>query len=933
MDYELVIEDLTNPQEPLILHQAARGSLRQIWNGSDDKTQPIVGGEYEFTLENFSGVDGLYSEYFTSDENRFRLTQRVFSTGEIVFQGFFLPETYSEPYENGVHYVQFSAVDGLGLLRGKKLPPEFYENEHFVTDALAQLLTLTGINFDIYLAPAIVNHLNKKWHQIVFDGRKYWDIDTLPSAYEILEELVSSMRCQLFQSQGRWYIEGVNFRHLKTVKFDTYNLSGTFLGSFDIEKNVKTVYWSPTPTISTVPGMREVSVSHEAAMLVLSEEVFQETNISWAKSVGNFDFVARHWDYTHYLPKIIYPEYYLELPVSDAAVLNVSNKIELKEKKYVLKGTKVRIKLAFELLPWYGSISETRKTDNRVSGIWIDMQVYKISLNATPLFYNASTIIGDATRLVFQDDLKTDVNLEFVAQENGYINIELFEPRGILTETWIEAVRVLNLEIENIDQRDNFIYTEDLNLDSSRTREIDLALSDDISLESKCFYLEKTREFEINADTVVKVPIRYGRQQNGKNYAIVSVEGAVLIQQYPNNVFYRVFILVNNPIVHFNLNGGEEMAIETEEYYDGGSFFIPDNFYVHVQPYKPATIDRTEWMKWSDAVYKIEQKPYAQVVAEIEGKLFKEPHIMIEATVQNPIKFNDLIEFAYKGVKKYFVPTNINWNPDDNETQVTLIEGVYAGASLGNIPPYVDAGPDIMIGTSATSAQITQAVVNDPDGSISSLLWERISGDAGESYSSNAALNPLISGLLGNAYTFQLTATDNTGATASDTMHVFRVGDYNIVLTLISSEEFSGDSVGGERYQNYLKLKETWQLEIVENLPVNVSVNLFFDVTLGMNSTNDSSNGHSAIKVFKYGNLSFMKNFSTSIPDEQTFSAFFQVNKPDVITIEFESEIKINTGQTIADAYVAIEFNKAVFVNGMGTITNLPFKKELKAII
>src|SRR5690606_24447607 len=101
------------------------------------------------------------------------------------------------------------------------------------------------------------------------------------SAHEILEDIVFSMRCQLYQSEGKWFIEGINFRHLKKVKFDTYDIDGNFKGGFDHEKNIKVVHWSPTPTITMVPGLKEVIVTHEAAKLTLSSEVFKDTNIKW----------------------------------------------------------------------------------------------------------------------------------------------------------------------------------------------------------------------------------------------------------------------------------------------------------------------------------------------------------------------------------------------------------------------------------------------------------------------------------------------------------------------------------------------------------------------------------------------------------------------------------------------------------------------------
>lgn len=530
------------------------------------------------------------------------------------------------------------------------MPDSFYKEEHYVTQVIADILSFTQVGFDIYLSPAIRNHLNKYWHEIVVDGRKYIDKGKKESAYDILKSIIHDMRCQLFQSEGRWYIEGINTRHLQTVKFDTYSPTGDYLESYNIDKNVKVVHWSPTPTISVIPGLREVTVTHTASELNISSEVYKETNIKWIKGAGVLGrFLPRHWDYTIYQPKHRNPEYFLELPVSNTSTLDEAKKITLKEKPYLLKGYKVKMKLEFELInDTFQEITRQQIEDRRASGIWIDMQKYKIKLNENTVLSNFNTAPGDTTRLVFKDDLKASASLEFIAGENGYLDVELYEPIGYVPETLINRVRLTNVTIENIEQEKDFVYTEFVNEESSRVQEIELSHSDDISTKSKAFYLEKLREYPEHEGTGVLVPIRYGRPQNGKNYSFVSVEGAALIEQFPNKVGYlNYFDRIAPPKVHYNLHGGEEMAIETEELYTEGSF------YVLAQAYEPATIDRIEWLKWSDAVYNVEQKPYAQVVAEIESKLFRLPHLGIEATVQAPIKFNDIILKKYNNQNRF----------------------------------------------------------------------------------------------------------------------------------------------------------------------------------------------------------------------------------------------------------------------------------------
>src|SRR5436190_1582984 len=81
-----------------------------------------------------------------------------------------------------------------------------------------------------------------------------------------------------------------------------------------------------------------------------------------------------------------------------------------------------------------------------------------------------------------------------------------------------------------------------------------------------------------------------------------------------------------------------------------------------------------------------------------------------------------------------------------------------------NQPPTVNAGADVT--TTATSVTLNGSA-SDPDGSIISYAWSKISGSGGTIGSPNSA-STTITGLSAGTYTFRLTVTDDKGATASD---------------------------------------------------------------------------------------------------------------------------------------------------------------------
>jgi hypothetical protein len=81
-----------------------------------------------------------------------------------------------------------------------------------------------------------------------------------------------------------------------------------------------------------------------------------------------------------------------------------------------------------------------------------------------------------------------------------------------------------------------------------------------------------------------------------------------------------------------------------------------------------------------------------------------------------------------------------------------------------NQSPTANAGADVT--TTSTSVTLNGSG-SDPDGSIASYAWSKVSGSGGTITSPNSAATT-ITGLSVGTYTFRLTVTDDKGATASD---------------------------------------------------------------------------------------------------------------------------------------------------------------------
>jgi len=109
---------------------------------------------------------------------------------------------------------------------------------------------------------------------------------------------------------------------------------------------------------------------------------------------------------------------------------------------------------------------------------------------------------------------------------------------------------------------------------------------------------------------------------------------------------------------------------------------------------------------------------------------------------------------------------------DDGANASDTVEVRVRDLAVGNQPPSVDAGSDQSVDEG--SAVTLAGTASDADGSIASLLWTQLSGPAVSLSAADTTKAQFTAPLVDadTALEFRLTATDNQGASASDTVRV-----------------------------------------------------------------------------------------------------------------------------------------------------------------
>lgn len=268
-NFYLDIIDTYENERILVEEVAQAGALKLIYDGGDDLYQPMMPSQLTFNMLANEAIDAFFLHLLTGDEKRYRVELHNIDeeeTDTLLWQGYILPDLYSEPYKNGALFVTFTAIDMLASLKGKTFKPWFYNSKINLPVLLGYILAETGLHQEIYVFQSLVNisHEAYEWRKLNLDLKPYFDGKKYTDLYEILEDILTAQGMQIMSYRGKWFLQGITRRGDLMGVAEVYDADGAFLRTETVERAAVYPLLSATPpNITAETPWKKVSLNFE----------------------------------------------------------------------------------------------------------------------------------------------------------------------------------------------------------------------------------------------------------------------------------------------------------------------------------------------------------------------------------------------------------------------------------------------------------------------------------------------------------------------------------------------------------------------------------------------------------------------------------------------------------------------------------------------
>lgn len=250
----------------ILIHELAQANVCKIkWDGGDDLYKSIMASNLVFNMlvENYE--DAHFKHLFTGDEQRYRVELVAINMAlaeQLIWQGFLLPDRYSEKYTNNNLFVDFSATDMISSMKGKYFEPWYYNNRLPIAEVIALALKNTGLNQNLIVKPVLIpDNAWKQWQSINVDLRTFLDKGKFKDCYTIVESILKSQGLTIYNFRGYWWLEGCSRKHEVTNTALQFDTNGKRIVDIDLAKiEVDAFFQADAPVLTAVTPWRAVNL-------------------------------------------------------------------------------------------------------------------------------------------------------------------------------------------------------------------------------------------------------------------------------------------------------------------------------------------------------------------------------------------------------------------------------------------------------------------------------------------------------------------------------------------------------------------------------------------------------------------------------------------------------------------------------------------------
>jgi len=137
-----------------------------------------------------------------------------------------------------------------------------------------------------------------------------------------------------------------------------------------------------------------------------------------------------------------------------------------------------------------------------------------------------------------------------------------------------------------------------------------------------------------------------------------------------------------------------------------------------------------------------------------------------QGTIVSPSSVSTSIKNLVQGVYIFQLTVTDNNGSTSSDTLTITVN------AAPHQPPVANAGAPQIITLPVDSVLLNGTSSSDPDGTITSYSWSQVSGPSTATITGGATAKPTMSGLIAGTYVFQLTVTDNDGATSNAQVNI-----------------------------------------------------------------------------------------------------------------------------------------------------------------